>query len=75
MATIHGIEATPDELRALALIGYGHFTSMHVEEGGFDGMLFTDPVSTEVSEGLPGKSASSATRAWRSGPTRPYFQT
>ncbi|MGH3349142.1 MAG: aminotransferase class IV [Nocardioides sp.] len=39
MATIHGIEATPDELRALALTGYGHFTSMHVEAGavrGFD---------------------------------------
>lgn len=39
MATIHGIEATPDELRALALTGYGHFTSMYVEEGavrGFD---------------------------------------
>lgn len=30
---------TTDELRALALTGYGHFTSMHVEEGavrGFD---------------------------------------
>lgn len=39
MATIHGVEASPDELRALALTGYGHFTSMHVEEGavrGFD---------------------------------------
>lgn len=37
MATIHGIEATPDELRALALTGYGHFTSMHVESGGVRG--------------------------------------
>ncbi len=39
MATIHGIDATPNELSALALTGYGHFTSMHVEEGavrGFD---------------------------------------
>lgn len=39
MATIHGIDATPNELRALALTGYGHFTSMYVEEGavrGFD---------------------------------------
>lgn len=37
MATIYGIEATPDELRALALTGYGHFTSMHVEAGGVRG--------------------------------------
>lgn len=39
MATIHGIEATTAELSALALTGYGHFTSMHVEDGavrGFD---------------------------------------
>lgn len=39
MATIHGIEATAAELNALALTGYGHFTSMHVEDGavrGFD---------------------------------------
>ena len=39
MATIHGIEATAAQLNALALTGYGHFTSMHVEDGavrGFD---------------------------------------
>lgn len=39
MATIHGVKATPDELTALGLTGFGHFTSMHVEEGavrGFD---------------------------------------
>ncbi|TQL68965.1 branched-subunit amino acid aminotransferase/4-amino-4-deoxychorismate lyase [Nocardioides albertanoniae] len=39
MATIHGIEATTAELKALAMTGYGHFTSMHVEDGavrGFD---------------------------------------
>ena len=38
MATIHGVEASPDELRALALTGYGHFTSMHVEEGAVRGL-------------------------------------
>ncbi|MEI7058212.1 aminotransferase class IV [Nocardioides sp. CCNWLW239] len=38
MATIHGIAATPAELSALALTGYGHFTSMHVEEGGVRGL-------------------------------------
>ncbi|MER6975125.1 aminotransferase class IV [Nocardioides sp. NPDC000445] len=39
MATIHGIDATAAELNALAMTGYGHFTSMHVEDGavrGFD---------------------------------------
>lgn len=39
MATIHGTEATATELTSLALTGYGHFTSMHVEDGsvrGFD---------------------------------------
>ena len=38
MATIHGVRATPDELRALALTGYAHFTSMHVEGGAVRGL-------------------------------------
>lgn len=37
MATIHGVEASPNELRALALTGYGHFTSVQVEEGAVRG--------------------------------------
>lgn len=39
METIHGADASAAELRALALTGFGHFTSMHVEDGavrGFD---------------------------------------
>ena len=39
MATIHGTDATAAELNALALTGFGHFTSMHVEDSavrGFD---------------------------------------
>ncbi|EGD44010.1 aminotransferase, class IV [Nocardioidaceae bacterium Broad-1] len=38
MATIHGTEATAGELAALALTGYGHFTSMHIEEGAVRGL-------------------------------------
>ncbi|MFE7223755.1 aminotransferase class IV [Nocardioides sp. NPDC057577] len=38
MATIRGREATPAELSALALTGLGHFTSMHVEDGGVRGL-------------------------------------
>lgn len=38
MARIHGREATAAELRALALTGFGHFTSMHVEDGAIRGL-------------------------------------
>lgn len=38
MATIHGSEATAAQLSALALTGYGHFTTMHVEEGAVRGL-------------------------------------
>ena len=38
MATIRGREATAAELSALALTGLGHFTSMHVEDGGVRGL-------------------------------------
>ncbi|MFE6646943.1 aminotransferase class IV [Nocardioides sp. NPDC057772] len=38
MARVHGREATAADLRALALTGFGHFTSMHVEGGGIRGL-------------------------------------
>lgn len=38
MATIHGIEATAEDLTALALSGFGHFTSMHVDNGAVRGL-------------------------------------
>ena len=38
MATIHGVEATAESLTALALTGFGHFTSMHVEDGSVRGL-------------------------------------
>lgn len=33
MAHLNGARATPDDLEALALVNYGHFTSMRVEDG------------------------------------------
>lgn len=38
MARVHGREATAADLRALALTGFGHFTSMHVEGGATGGL-------------------------------------
>ncbi|WP_256206749.1 aminotransferase class IV [Nocardioides luteus] len=38
MGRIHGREATAADLSALALTGFGHFTSMHVEGGGVKGL-------------------------------------
>ncbi|EGD40386.1 aminotransferase, class IV [Nocardioidaceae bacterium Broad-1] len=38
MARVHGREATAADLRALALTGFGHFTSMHVEGGAIRGL-------------------------------------
>lgn len=38
MARIRGGEATAAELGALALTGFGHFTSMHVEDGAIRGL-------------------------------------
>ena len=38
MAQLNGVPATPDELQALALTGYGHFTSMRVDQGAIRGL-------------------------------------
>lgn len=38
MATVDGRDATAAELGALALTGFGHFTSMHVESGAVRGL-------------------------------------
>jgi len=38
MAELNGAPATPDALKALALVNYGHFTSMRVEEGQIRGL-------------------------------------
>ena len=38
MATVDGRDATAAELSALALTGFGHFTSMHVEDGAVRGL-------------------------------------
>ncbi|MEU0316517.1 aminotransferase class IV [Nocardioides sp. NPDC006273] len=38
MATVDGRDATAAELGALALTGFGHFTSMHVEDGAVRGL-------------------------------------
>jgi branched-subunit amino acid aminotransferase/4-amino-4-deoxychorismate lyase len=37
MAQLNGVPATPDDLQALALTGYGHFTSMRVDKGAIRG--------------------------------------
>ncbi|MGN2639009.1 aminotransferase class IV family protein [Nocardia takedensis] len=34
MTELNGVPVTADELSSLALVGYGHFTSMRVEQGG-----------------------------------------
>jgi branched-subunit amino acid aminotransferase/4-amino-4-deoxychorismate lyase len=38
MAELNGAPATPDTLKALALVNYGHFTSMRVEDGQIRGL-------------------------------------
>jgi branched-subunit amino acid aminotransferase/4-amino-4-deoxychorismate lyase len=38
MAQLNGVPATPDDLQALALTGYGHFTSMRVDNGSVRGL-------------------------------------
>jgi branched-subunit amino acid aminotransferase/4-amino-4-deoxychorismate lyase len=37
---VNGRPATPDDLRAIALAGYGHFTAMQVRDGGVRGLEF-----------------------------------
>lgn len=32
MAELNGVPVTPDELKALALVNYGHFTSMRMDD-------------------------------------------
>jgi branched-subunit amino acid aminotransferase/4-amino-4-deoxychorismate lyase len=48
---LDGVPVTPDDLSALALVNYGHFTSMRtVQTEGFDDVLFVGP-DGYVSEG------------------------
>lgn len=48
MATVDGRDATAAELGALALTGFGHFTSMHVESGAVRGLdLHLDRLSRD----------------------------